>query len=384
LSTPFVNNPDYVILGAGCAGLSLLMRMIRSEKFADKKILLIDKAPKTYNDRTWCFWEKQNGFFEEIVYKKWHSLNFYGPDYLCELDIAPYQYKMIRGIDFYNYCFEEIKKQNNVEIIFDEVKDIFFQNGTAIVSLGNKQFNTGNPIIFNSIYVSSKSNSSDIHLLQHFKGWKIETERPVFNPAIATLMDFRVRQDEGTTFSYTLPFSETKALIEYTLFTERLLNETQYDMALEKYIREFLKIDHYKITEKELGVIPMTNEKFQFYRNGMYHIGTAGGQTKPSSGYTFQFIQKQSERILNCLMTGHSLQDISSTPKRFHFYDTVLLRLLKERKLGGDKIFSKLFENNKASTVFKFLDNETSIREELKLIATLPAMPFLKAAAGLT
>ena len=41
------------------------MRMIKSGKFADKKILLIDKEPKTKNDRTWCFWEKQDGFFED-------------------------------------------------------------------------------------------------------------------------------------------------------------------------------------------------------------------------------------------------------------------------------------------------------------------------------
>ena len=46
------------------------MRMIKSGKFSDKKILLIDKEPKTKNDRTWCFWEKGNGFFENIVAKK--------------------------------------------------------------------------------------------------------------------------------------------------------------------------------------------------------------------------------------------------------------------------------------------------------------------------
>ena len=51
--------------GAGCASLSLLMRMIRSGKFTDKKILLIDKEQKNKNDRTWCFWETQNGFFED-------------------------------------------------------------------------------------------------------------------------------------------------------------------------------------------------------------------------------------------------------------------------------------------------------------------------------
>jgi lycopene beta-cyclase len=193
-------------------------------------------------------------------------------------------------------------------------------------------------------------------------------------------MDFRVRQDRGTTFAYTLPISETKALVEYTLFTTDLLKKEQYDLELKSYIDNVLKIEQYKIIDDEFGVIPMTNAKFPFYENGMYHIGTAGGQTKASSGYTFQFIQKQSQRITDYMIEERSLKSIPDDAKRFHFYDTVLLRLLAEKKLGGDEIFSRLFQRNKASAVFKFLDNETSIAEELKLISTLPTLPFLKAA----
>ena len=81
------------------------MRMIRSRKFSDKKILLIDKERKTKNDRTWCFWEKENGFFEEVVYRKWDAISFFSKEYSSLMNIAPYQYKMIRGIDFYTVLF---------------------------------------------------------------------------------------------------------------------------------------------------------------------------------------------------------------------------------------------------------------------------------------
>ncbi|MDE3214215.1 MAG: lycopene cyclase, partial [Bacteroidota bacterium] len=67
---------DYIFLGTGCASLSLLMRMRAHEAFRDKKILLIDREPKIHNDRTWCFWEEGDGFFEDIVYKKWDVLHF--------------------------------------------------------------------------------------------------------------------------------------------------------------------------------------------------------------------------------------------------------------------------------------------------------------------
>ena len=67
---------DYIIAGAGCAGLSLLYRMLQDPNLNQKKILVLDKAPKNNNDRTWCFWEKDDGIFEEIVIHEWKSLEF--------------------------------------------------------------------------------------------------------------------------------------------------------------------------------------------------------------------------------------------------------------------------------------------------------------------
>ena len=58
----------------GCAGLSLAVHLIQSGKFSDKKILLIDKESKIQNDRTWCFWENENGLFQNIVYKSWEKV----------------------------------------------------------------------------------------------------------------------------------------------------------------------------------------------------------------------------------------------------------------------------------------------------------------------
>ncbi|MFZ1263071.1 MAG: hypothetical protein WAT34_06125, partial [Chitinophagaceae bacterium] len=94
------------------------MRMIRNGGFKDKKILLIDKEPKTKNERTWCFWEKESGFFEEVVYRKWDTVSFLSNEFYAAMNIVPYRYKMIRGIDFYNYCFEEIRKHDFIEVAY--------------------------------------------------------------------------------------------------------------------------------------------------------------------------------------------------------------------------------------------------------------------------
>jgi lycopene beta-cyclase len=140
-----------------------------------------------------------------------------------------------------------------------------------------------------------------------------------------------------------------------------------------------LGIEQYTVVEEEFGSIPMTSEKLPFKGNG-WQIGTAGGQTKASSGYTFQFIQKQSERILQQLLKGKPLAELKFTPARFRFYDNTLLHILYNDTLPGKKIFTRLFQKNKPRQVLRFLDNESSLAEELKIISSLPTWPFLKAA----
>ena len=373
---------DFIFLGAGCATLSIVMRMIKSGKFADKKILLIDKEPKSKNDRTWCFWEKENGFFENIVYKKWGKLSFLSEEYSNTMDISPYQYKMIRGGDFYNYCFSEITKYPNIEIFYGKVNSISFKKDQATIELDDREYVFDGAIIFNSIFYEgiNRTSGSTIDLLQHFKGWMIETPSAAFDPTIATFMDFRIDQKRGTTFAYVLPLSETKALVEYTLFTKSILKEEEYKSELKNYLTNFLKLDKYKITEEEFGVILMTTRKFDFYRGDAYNIGSAGGQTKASSGYTFQFIQKQAEAIIWSLIEKGDLLEAITTSSRFHFYDKVLLDVLDNKRVSGKQVFTTLFKKNKSQQVLKFLDNESSSSEELQIISTLPILPFLRAA----
>lgn len=369
---------DYIFTGTGCAGMSLLMRLISSGLISGKRVLLIDRDEKTRNDRTWCFWEKGEGFFEPVVYRNWKSIGFFSNDYNAQMEIAPYCYKMIRGADFYQYCFNEFNKHPNIEFITGEVN--FINSGNSFqLYLDNSIIDTSGSIVFNSIYEPSPRTAKTLHVLQHFKGWLIKSAIDVFDPGKATMMDFRVHQRHGTSFVYVLPFNKREALVEYTLFTPSLLKPEQYDNELKNYLSDFLGITDYSIKDEEFGIIPMTNEKFHFRKNG-WQIGTAGGQTKASSGYTFQFIQKQSQAIVDCLLAGKPLESIPSTPGRFRFYDNTLLYILYHGKLPGDKIFSRLFKKNKPQQVLRFLDNESSLAEELKIISTLPTWPFLKAA----
>ncbi len=375
------NNFDYIITGAGAAGLSLLTHLIRSGKFSDKKILLLERSPKINNDRTWCFWETEPGSFEDIVYKRWDKLWLYGNSAHAELnDISPYQYKLIRGIDYYNYCFALINASEYITVKYGDVQEVVSDNtGTYAMFDGEKIYAR---YIFNSIiFKPPVLNPKEYYLLQHFKGWVIKTIDPVFDPEEATFMDFRVGQDNGTAFMYVMPFSSNEALVEYTLFSDKLLLAEEYAKGLKNYIAQYLFTDEYEIVSEEFGVIPMTNHHFPKRLKNIVNIGTAGGNTKASSGYTFQFIQKNSREITEALIrSGRPFVGRPFIKKRFDLYDAALLNILHHDKLPGSDIFTTIMEHNSMERVFKFLDNETSVIEELLLVRHLPWRIFMSAA----
>lgn len=375
-----VNHFDYIICGAGAAGLSLLMQMMKNQYFDNKKILVVDKAPKTVNDRTWCYWEKEEGIFEPVVYQSWEQVYFYSSSYSSLLQLAPYRYKMIRGIDFYNYVYQAAAPHTNVTFVYGNVEAAGNEGDFALVIVDGQKYTAS--YVFNSIMIAKPLvPAGKYYLLQHFKGWTIETAQPSFDMQKATLMDFRVSQHHGTTFAYVLPVSPTKALVEYTLFTKDVLPQQEYDNALKQYINEHLRINEYTVHEEEFGVIPMTNIKFTKNIGRVINIGTAGGQTKASSGYTFRFIQKQAQQLVNDLVTNNEVRNHSSMfERRFQLYDSTLLNILHNNTLGGDRIFADLFKKNPADRVLRFLDNESDLEDELNIMGSVPSGVFMKAA----
>lgn len=373
---------DHVIAGMGCAGLSLAVRMSASGLTKGKRILLIDREKKEVNNRTWCFWETRPGPFESLVHRSWQKAWFHGHDSVKEfsrrLELPPYTYKMIRGIDFFRYCMDQIRKDPAFTVVQDEVKELGNEGGKAFCRTGAATFSAD--FVFNSI-ISEKPvlRKTDHYLLQHFKGWIVKTTTPVFNAAEATLMDFRTSQEYGTAFVYVMPFSSQEALVEYTLFTEKLLDDGAYAAGLQRYMDQHYAGTSFEVVEEEFGIIPMTNHLFNRKNGNILHIGTAGGRTKGSTGYTFNFIQQDTERITSSLMAhAHPFAHLSD-PFRFRWYDSVLLHILSKGILPGHRIFTNLFSNNRVDQILKFLDNATSVKEELRILLSLPQIPFMMA-----
>jgi lycopene beta-cyclase len=368
---------DYIIAGSGCAGLSLLYRLLKTPLLQDKSILVIDQDHKKSNDRTWCFWEKSPGLFESIVHAKWNKLEFLSTEFKKELNLKSYTYKMIQGIDFYNFVINYAKKFKNVSFVQETINSIDNIDKKAVLKTTKNRY-TAN-YIFNSTNLFNPKINEQNSLLQHFKGWIIKTEKPVFNPEIGRLMDFRVSQENGATFMYVLPTSTTEALVEYTLFSPRVLDKEVYTLELKKYIKEELEIDNYTLIHEEFGVIPMSLAKFeQNPKLNVINIGTSGGYTKASSGYTFQFIQKNIIEIINNLVEGNNIiHPTSFKNKYYQWTDRTLLDVLLSNKLTGKDVFTQMFQKVPVEKILAFLGNESSFLEDLLIFKSFPVKPFL-------
>lgn len=370
---------DYIFTGTGLASLMTVYKMILSGKFTDKSILLLDQDVKKTNDRTWCFWEKEENVWNPVISKKWDLAFFANEDFRRDLDLKPYSYNKINGLDFYNFVFGATSKHPNITFLNEKVTDI--NELETHVFVGTKQNRYTCQYLFNSIYTKAFEEGQNKYpvLQQHFVGWFVKTEEEVFNPDEVTFMDFSVEQKGNTRFMYVLPTSKTEALVEYTLFSEKLLPKEEYENEIQIYLKK-LGASQYQILEKEEGSIPMTCYPF-WERNTkrVLNIGTAGGWTKASTGYTFKSSDKKSSALVEFIQQKDFQMKDFHKKSKFWFYDLLLLDILYRKNELGSSIFSSLFKKGNPELIFKFLDEETTFSEDVKVILKCPKIPFIKA-----
>jgi len=356
-SESYSSTYDFIIAGGGLAGLSLAYYLSQSS-LENAKILIIDQSEQ-----------------------KWNGVWFHGSRSFSQfLPIDEYQYKLIRSADFYQFIYDAISRKNNINILIDSVlsieKDI---NNRPKVKTIQGVFKASQ-IVFDSYS----------QMLQHFKGWVIETDEPSFDETKPTMFDFNVEQNDECRFVYVLPYSKTKALVEYTIFSDNLLEDSVYDNELKDYITHQLKIAHYRIEEVEKGVIPMSDEPcIQIPDHGIVRIGTSGGYVKASTGYSFTRTQRILRNLVRDLERAKGNFDSFEKEKKAWrkgtyipnwkaLLDSILLDVMLKNRHSSKDIFTCLFSKNRPAQILKFLDEDTSLLEDLAIMHTVPIIPFLK------
>ena len=363
----------YVIIGGGLAGLQLARQLSRDVFFKGKKIAIID-SDFSMPVKTWCFWEKGKGKWDDLLTKSWNKGKFISSEENIDLQLSAYTYKMIKAKDYHQKLQDEIEESADIEFITDEIRKI---DPVTMKAKGLKK-SYGATHFFDSrvdpSYLESKKHTT---IFQHFKGWEVETEKPVFTPDSFTMMDYRIKYPDATAFTYILPFTEKKALVEYTFFSPFLTEDKVYDEMLQQYFEKILKTKDFQIKSTETGVIPMTDFPFdKANTEQITKIGTGGGWVKPSTGYSFKNTEKRIGKIIENIKSG-KLPGENLINNKFRKYDAIFLDVLAQNNQKGEEIFTKFYKKNSPQDIFRYLDEETSVSEDLKIMLSLYSFDFV-------
>jgi lycopene beta-cyclase len=372
---------DYIIGGAGLAGLTLAWQMIENKLLDNKQLLLIDADKKDQNDRTWSFWSEPRMWITQLpIRQSWDTANVKGQDFDLTQSLSPYRYYNIRGIDYYQFIINKLNTHPQVTLIQDVI--ISEDEINKCVKTEKTSFYYES-YFFKSYFfpdeLKSMNNEGNHFIWQHFYGWKLHTNTEIFNPQEITYMDMQVPEvHKGLSFAYVLPNSKNEALVEYTLFSADLWKKADYEKALKDYIHRNLGLSKYEILEEEYNKIPMTTAILAKRNKCIIPIGTLAGTVKPSTGYSFVRNFNHIQQIIKSLKNKTDDFELKS-PKRFKFYDEVLLNVLITEKRSGHEVFGSLYKKNKLPILLKFLNEETNLWEEIKIMNTVPKGSFIKA-----
>ena len=347
---------DYVIIGGGCAGLSLAYELEIHNKLVEKSLAIIEPREKYKRDKTWSFWKVNGHNFQDCVIKSWSNFSINTSKTSNELRSKKYPYQSIDSEKFYKKIISKLSLNKKIQ---------FFNN--------INELDTTNSIIFNSVYEGYSHKSK---LWQHFQGIEIETDKDIFDDQILNLMDFNCEQRDAVHFFYTLPFAKNRALIE-TTWLSNLENDSymNYDLQLENYIKHNLNIKNFRIKFTEQGTIPLFYPSVSL-TDKKINIGSAGGMTRLSTGYTFLNIQEHSKYIRKNLDSIKNKKPYH-IGKKYEFLDGVFLKVLKHNPEKMPIIFFKMFQGS-TNAVIKFLSNKSNFFEDFLIILKMPKWIFIK------
>ena len=368
---------DYIIVGGGLSGLHLLYFFLKDNYFKDHSILMIDQKKSEKSENSFSYWESVKGNWDSILKNKWEKGYFFSKEGKIEMDFSNYRYKTLSSLRFKKLIKKKIKKKNKYRYINDTVLKIREEKNKVVV-IGNKKNYFASHVFDSRLSKNFKNRINNyIYLKQHFLGWLVKTDKKKFDKKSFVFMDYRIRDKNSTAFTYVLPFKKDEALIEHTYFSKNECDKSIYEKYIKDYIEKYYKDTSYKIIKSEYGVIPMTT--YPFYKDSSRNItkiGTAGGWVKPSTGYSFKNCEKNSLKILENIKKG---KDLRIFPKRrYYFLDKILLGVLSKYNYRGEAIFHKMIKRNSTKKILRFLDEESTLFDILKIIISMRSIYFVK------
>ena len=372
---------NYAFLGGGLASLELVGHISKT----NASVLILERDNNKKNDRTWSVWTRNPLRHSDIVCKTWTKASFVSLEgEVCTKDMGAYSYQQIRSLQFYDKIFSSVKNNQNINIRYTEVEDVIEHHDHVEIrtasGIEKAEFVFDSRINFKN-YMSPAIDSYN-YVTQHFYGYFLETEDAVFDADTFTMMDFSypaLKDEFG--FVYILPYTEKHALVELTFFSNKLRSDEEYAAMLEDYIKRNIG-SNYTVKEVEKNKIPMLDRRVKRHNNGrVLKIGTNGGLTKVSTGYTFTRVMADALKITDYLKSINRSFKGFSQYQKIPLHDRVILEVLLKEPLTAVKLFHTLFKELSPEVFFCFLDDNLGFLKLLSVYSKAPILKFIKYAS---
>jgi lycopene beta-cyclase len=371
---------DAVIAGGGASGLSLAAHLAVTG-WRDRAVLVVDDGGAGSSAACWGSWSARPGLLDAAVSHRYRRVRVHAAGAGAVVPLGGYEYQVVRRPDLHRVVTGMLDRCPRFTLMSGRVQEIRNLERGAEVTVDGRVVRAR--WVFDSVSRRRAAGPPDARLA--FTGWEIECARPVFDPDVPTLFDFRVPQGGAARFAYVLPDGARRALVEVTEFVPRHgepATAADRDAALAGYVSRVLSAGDYEIRRTESAVLPLRVSPPPRGDGHVIAIGARGGLIKASTGYAYQRIQRDSAAIARSLARhGHPFH--RPRPGRRHrLLDAVLLDVLDRDPGQLERAFARLFLANPAARVLRFLDEGSTVGEELRLIATMPTAPYVRAVAA--
>lgn len=376
------NKFDFIFLGNGASSALVLIELKTKNLLHTSRILIIEPLIGQSKNKNFCFWANpEDSIVTELSYLIEHTWTEIEINQNQAEELNPLRYYHISNRNIQNHI-KEITATENIQYIFPEVSSISIDTEGEFIQIENQKYYSSN-ILDSRTPSFQKTEQHETLIFQSFIGWEVKLHKEIINTNSFKMMDFEIDQNNSTQFVYLLPLSSDTALIEFTRFGENTITQDEAEQTLNAYITEHL--GEFKKISVEQGCIPMSNCNLDFQKNkSLTQLGARNYCVKPSTGYALKTMHSQSKKIVRLFEERkptrlNNIYHKEATSGRFAFYDALLLIILMRWPSQGKEIFTQLFARVDTKTILNFLDEKTTLREEIGIFKKLPIGIFLRA-----
>ena len=371
---------DLLILGGGCAGLSLALRLAEQPGRC-QRVTVVEARPAYQNDRSWCFWRTGPHRYEHLVKRSWSNVALRSATRAVEIDCARTPYQLLEASAFYSHAQQTISANTNVQL----------RLATAVLGpptpvAGGWRVDTSAGTLTAARVIDTRPpNSShapqrdDALLWQSFVGEELICDRAVFDPDRVMLMDFAHDLPGAVAFTYVLPLADNRALIETTLFDAQPHTPSDLARRQQQAVLRLCGAASAQVLRTEAGILPMgITRPHMALGRGHVRAGLMSGAARPATGFAFQRIQRWADACSATLRDGYEPFGHWPDPLLTRLMDGLFLNVLRSHPERGPELFTSLFRHVGTPRMVRFLSDEARFVDRVAVAASLPTGLFLR------